>query len=76
MTNLFEEDGHKKEDIEKLYLQRWSVELDIGNLKETLEAAKIMLTGRIKFYEDQFYKLISSEVLNAPYKREPPAVRF
>jgi hypothetical protein len=57
MTNLFEEDGHKKEDIEKLYLQRWSVELDIRNLKETLEAAKIMLTGRIKFYEDQFLSL-------------------
>lgn len=37
VTSLLKENGHKKNDIEMLYLKRWGVELDIRHLKETLE---------------------------------------
>ncbi|MBC8549325.1 MAG: IS4 family transposase [Candidatus Brocadiales bacterium] len=36
ITSLFEE---SKADVEELYLKRWGVELDIRNLKTTLEAS-------------------------------------
>ena len=37
ITNLFDEDGYSKKDIEEIYLQRWGVELDIRNIKITLD---------------------------------------
>jgi hypothetical protein len=40
-TSLLKEDGHSFTDIEALYLKRWSVELDIRHLKQTLDAAKL-----------------------------------
>ena len=41
VTSLLEEDGYTREDVETLYLKRWSVELDIRNLKQTLDATKL-----------------------------------
>ena len=127
VTNLLKDDGHNKEEIEKLYLQRWGVELDIRNIKETfnatllrskssnlvikeiwvhmiaynivkgmsnqscrfnlqaprkqafkiyIEAALMMLTGRIKNYEFDIFQLLKGEILCSKYRREPRAVRF
>jgi len=39
LTNLFIEDGFSKQDIEKIYLKRWAVEVDIRHLKITLEGS-------------------------------------
>jgi hypothetical protein len=127
VTNLLKENGHTKEEIEYLYLQRWGVEVDIRNLKETLEANKLrskssslvrkevwvnliaynivkslsnkschlnlqsprkqafkiyvegalmLLTGRLKNYELDIFRLLKGETLNARYRREPRVIRF
>lgn len=36
MTSLLDEKKHPKKDIEFLYMQRWNVELDIRNFKESV----------------------------------------
>lgn len=127
VTNLFQEDGHSRKDIESLYLKRWSVELDIRNLKQTLEGrvfrsksaemvnkelwvhmlaynlvmssigissslslaaprkhsfklhveALVHLMGtHLSSQISSIFSLISKEILNSKYRREPRAIRF
>lgn len=41
MTSFLDQQKYSKFDIEKLYLARWGVELDIRNLKCTLDASQL-----------------------------------
>lgn len=41
VTSLLSDKGYSKKDIEQLYLMRWGVELDLRNLKSTLEGSHL-----------------------------------
>lgn len=41
MTSFLDQKTYSKEDIEKLYIERWGVELDIRHLKNTLNARQL-----------------------------------
>ena len=127
MTSFLDQKKYTKLDIEKLYLERWGVELDIRNLKCTLEASqlrskspemvrkelwinllgynlvrninvqvanyygdfsprkrsfKTTLTCYIEVINglgskgiDVLIKILSKEILNAKYRREPRAIK-
>ncbi len=128
LTSMLKSNGHSREDIESLYLKRWSVELDIRHLKSTMFASllksktpdqsrkemwvhliaynmvrlvnincalqngihplkqgfkialKLLVLFQVKDYlngkaELELYKILSKEILNSPYRREPRALK-
>lgn len=63
VTNLLKEDGHSKEEIEELYLKRWFVELDIRNLKQTLEAKKLRSKSAALVKKELWVHMISYNLI-------------
>lgn len=65
MTNLLLEDGFSKEDIELLYLKRWSVEVDIRHLKQTLGASLLRSKGSEMVEKEIWVRLIAFNLVRA-----------
>lgn len=59
ITSLIDKKKYSKADIEKLYLGRWNVELDIRNLKTTLEASNLRSKGPTMAIKETFVHLLT-----------------
>ena len=78
VTSLLEENGYLKEEVENLYLQRWGVELDIRNLKETLEARTLRSKSAEMVKKELWVNMIAYNIIkglsnhSAKFNLKPP----